>query len=193
MVNIFKFLNTKKGYNIPLKYKLLNNLPLTDEELTVKGDLDLSFTNITNLPDNLTINGTLDLTNTKISKLPKNLRTYTLLMDNTNIEEIHDTVLVVQTLSADKTPLKKISDNFRFPKTTTDISNTNITSLPKNIITKRLYIENTQITEIPENLNVKDLFYLDKTPLISKYKTLNNLKKEIIKKGGIPPIRTYGF
>ena len=44
---IFEFLEEKREHRIPLKWKLINNEPLTKEDLNVKGDLDLSDLEIT--------------------------------------------------------------------------------------------------------------------------------------------------
>lgn len=67
ILNLFKFIESKrKQYQIPLKYKLINNLPLDD--LNIKGDLDLFNTQIKSLPDNLNVKGDLYLRNTPISK-----------------------------------------------------------------------------------------------------------------------------
>ena len=48
---IFDFLEDKEQQNPPLKWKLINNIPLTEEELNVKGDLDLyECKSLTSLP-----------------------------------------------------------------------------------------------------------------------------------------------
>jgi len=73
MNNIFQFIQDKKGKPIPLKYKLLNNIPLTKNDVTYDGNLSLYNSNITYLPDNLTINGNLELSLSKIKYLPDNL------------------------------------------------------------------------------------------------------------------------
>ena len=44
------------------------------DNLTVRGGLDLRGTQIKELPDNLTVGGFLDLRGTQITKLPKNLK-----------------------------------------------------------------------------------------------------------------------
>ena len=51
------------------KYTIDNNL-----NIAVKQSLDLSGTQITELPDNLSVQGSLNLLGTKITKLPDNLR-----------------------------------------------------------------------------------------------------------------------
>ena len=72
----FKFLEKKEDRKIPLKIKLINHkdFKLSLEELNVKGDLYLTGTQITSLPDNLTIEGTLWLSYTPIESLPDNLK-----------------------------------------------------------------------------------------------------------------------
>ena len=69
VLNLFKFIASKRPkYTIPLRIKLINNLPLTKEDLTVDGNLNLFGTQIKSLPDNLTVNGYLDLSRTPISR-----------------------------------------------------------------------------------------------------------------------------
>ena len=70
---IFEFLKEKEGYNLPVKWKLINNIPLTKEELNVKGDLNLAGLEITSLPEGLKVGGSLFIDNTKITSLPEGL------------------------------------------------------------------------------------------------------------------------
>ena len=60
--NIFNFLEVNEGHKKPLFWKLKNNIPLTEEDLTVKGDLNLENSKITSLPDGLKVEGDLMLT-----------------------------------------------------------------------------------------------------------------------------------
>ena len=73
-INILKFLEKKEGRPIPLSVKLINNSPLTPEDLNVTGNLYLTNPKITSLPDNLKVSGHLYLSNTKITSLPDNLQ-----------------------------------------------------------------------------------------------------------------------
>jgi hypothetical protein len=45
--NIFKFLEETENKNKPFVWKLMNNETFTDDELNIKGDLDLFEENIT--------------------------------------------------------------------------------------------------------------------------------------------------
>ena len=71
---IFEFLKDKEQQNPPFKWKLLNNIPLTEEELNVKGDLNLFNLQLTSLPEGLKVGGTLNLSGSKITSLPKGLK-----------------------------------------------------------------------------------------------------------------------
>ena len=55
----------------PSNYKIDDNLNITVEE-----NLNLSYTNITELPDNLTVEGDLDIGHTNIIELPNHLIVY---------------------------------------------------------------------------------------------------------------------
>jgi len=87
--NFFKFLEKEKGTKTPLKVKFLYAPEeIADEDLNVEGDLDLSYTSITSIPDNLQVGGSLDLENTNIETLPNNLKVErSLFLDNTPLAE----------------------------------------------------------------------------------------------------------
>ena len=70
---VFDFLEEKEGQKIPFLWKLLNNIPLTKEDLIVKGDLNLEDSEITSLPEGLTIEGDLFLYHSHV-ELPKGLK-----------------------------------------------------------------------------------------------------------------------
>ena len=71
---IFDFLEENENCNPPLLWKLMHDIPLREEELNVKGNLDLSGTNITSLPKGLKVGGTLDLIQLNIETLPEGLK-----------------------------------------------------------------------------------------------------------------------
>ena len=70
---IFNFLEEKGEHNAPFKWKILNNEPITKEDLNVKGDLDLRSFEINSLPEGLKVGGDLDLLFSTISSLPDGL------------------------------------------------------------------------------------------------------------------------
>jgi len=71
--NIFEFLEEEYNKNKPFKWKLVNNEPLTEDELTIEGDLYLGSLSIKSLPDNLVVKGELYLSDSNIESLPKGL------------------------------------------------------------------------------------------------------------------------
>jgi hypothetical protein len=71
--NIMYFLKIKEDKS-SFKWKLLNNEPLTEDELTIKADLDLDGSEIRTLPEGLKVGGFLSLAGTKITSLPKDLQ-----------------------------------------------------------------------------------------------------------------------
>ena len=85
---IFNFLEEKEERNKPLKLKLIFNEPLTKEDFNRYGDLDLSNSDITSLPEGLKIHRDLDLYNSKIKILPKGLEVWgDLYVTNTDLED----------------------------------------------------------------------------------------------------------
>ena len=71
---IFEFLEDKEEQNPPFMWKHMNNMSLTEKDLTIEGDLDLDYRNITSLPEGLKVNGYLNLYGCKYLKsLPKDL------------------------------------------------------------------------------------------------------------------------
>jgi len=72
--NIFKFLEDEGEHRIPFMWKASNNIPLTEEDLNVNGNLDLRRSNITSLPEGLKVWGNLILEYSKITSLPEELK-----------------------------------------------------------------------------------------------------------------------
>ena len=105
--NLFKFLEKKRGTKTPPKLKFTYAPEeLTDEDLDVKGNLDLPNTKITSLPDNLKVGGSLDLGNTPITSLPDNLKIGGYLdIANTSITSLPANLKVERFLYLPNTPL----------------------------------------------------------------------------------------
>jgi hypothetical protein len=70
---IFEFLEENGEHNAPLMWKLQNNIPITEKDLNIEGNLDLTDTNIKSLPNGLKIAGNLILTETDMRFLPEGL------------------------------------------------------------------------------------------------------------------------
>ena len=65
---IFEFLEEKGEHKAPFLWKLENNIPLTEEDLNVKGNLYLRDSEITSLPKGLKVGGDLLIFGTPIAK-----------------------------------------------------------------------------------------------------------------------------
>ena len=71
---IFEFLEDNEGYKTPFLWKHINNIPLTEKDLNIEGNLDLSNSDITSLPEGLQVGGDLNLFDSKITSLPEGLK-----------------------------------------------------------------------------------------------------------------------
>ena len=60
----------KEGAKLPALYRVLLNLDVPDKTITIPTSLNLSGSDITELPENLIIDGDLDLSGSKLKKLP---------------------------------------------------------------------------------------------------------------------------
>jgi len=70
---IFNFLEKEENRKKPFAYKVKNNEPLTEKDLNIEGNLDLSNFKITSLPEGLKVGRVLDLTDSDIETLPEGL------------------------------------------------------------------------------------------------------------------------
>jgi hypothetical protein len=103
---VFNLIKEKRGYNVPVRYKLLNGMELTKEDLNVKGNLNLNNTKITSLPDNLHVGGYLDLQGLEIVELPDNLHVGGfLILNNTKITSLPDNLYVKRGIYLSNTPI----------------------------------------------------------------------------------------
>lgn len=109
---VFNFIKEKRGYNIPLKYKLINGLPLSEYELNVEGDLLLNYDKkIKSLPNNLNIERDLYCYFCDIKSLPDNLYVgRNLNISYNDINAIPDNLYVGGYLVLHNTPLSKKYD-----------------------------------------------------------------------------------
>jgi len=108
---IFEFLEAKEGENAPVKWKIINNEPLSEEDLNVYGDLDLAGLEITSLPEGLKVGRSLFIDNTKITSLPEGLKVGRFLdIRNTKITSLSKGLELGSSLFIRTTPLVKYSD-----------------------------------------------------------------------------------
>ena len=145
----------------------LSGTPITalPENLTVGGSLNLSYTKITTLPENLTVGGWLDLRGTPITALPDNLT-------------------VGGSLDLRGTPITTLPENLTVGGSL-DLSGTPIAALPENLtVGDSLDLSNTKITALPDNLTVGGRLNLSDTPI---FKIRNTLKYRKLKEAEYVP------
>jgi hypothetical protein len=119
------------------------------DKIVVDGDLDLTRTPITSLPDNLHVGGSLNLYMCK------------------NLTSLGNNLSVRGYLELSRTPITSLPDNFSVGGNL-NLSYTPITSLPDNLhVEGGLYLVETPITSLPDNLSVGGNLNLIRTPITS--------------------------
>jgi hypothetical protein len=109
---VFEFIKEKRGYSVPFEYKLIEGLPMTEDDLKIKGDLFLALFVIKSLPDNLTVGGDLNLYRSEIKELPNNLVVYgDLSIRHTDIKTLPDNLTVGGDLYINDTNITSLPDN----------------------------------------------------------------------------------
>lgn len=143
-------------------------LIIKNGELFYDGNIELSGSEITQLPDNLTVNGELILRNTDIKDLPNNLTVGDYLeLWNTRIESIPDNLIVGGSLYLNDTGIKSLPNNLTVGGCL-ELCNTPIKSLPDNLIVGgSLFLNNTDIKSLPDNLMVRRTIELRNTRITS--------------------------
>jgi hypothetical protein len=110
---IFEFLEEKEGHNTPFLWKWKNEIPLTEKDLDIEGDLDLTYSNIESLPEGLEVSGDLILSYCEnISSLPEGLivRGNLILQDCSQLYSLPKGLKVGGTLYIDMSPLGNYSN-----------------------------------------------------------------------------------
>jgi hypothetical protein len=110
--NIFKFLEEKGEHKAPFKWKHINNIPITKEDLNVKGALDLQDIDIEPLPEGLKVGRVLNLIGTNLTTLPEGLKVGGgLNVAYSSITSLPEGLEVGGDLYIKSTPLTKYLDN----------------------------------------------------------------------------------
>lgn len=151
--NLFKFIEDyNPKYRVPLELKILNDEEsITDKDLNVRDNLDLSRSDVKSLPDGLKVLGNLRLSNSYIESLPNDLKVGgCLYLDNSKyIESLPDDLKI---------------NGYLY------LENTNIKILPLGLEVKYdIKADNSKITIILSDIKVKGNVYLKNTPISKKY------------------------
>jgi hypothetical protein len=108
---IFEFIKENSKQNLPLFWKMKNDIPLTEKDLNIEGDLNLSNLKITSLPKGLKVGGNLTLGGTKIKSLPEGLEVGGFLdLGHSNITSLPKGLKVGGNLYIPGCPLEKLWD-----------------------------------------------------------------------------------
>lgn len=158
-------------------------LIIKNGELFYDGNIDLSGSEITQLPDNLTVNGELILRNTDIKDLPNNLTVGDYLeLWNTRIESIPDNLIVGGSLYLNDTGIKSLPKNLTVGGYL-DLSNTRIKSLPDNLtVGDSLDLRGTGVTSLPDSLTVGGVLDIRDTRITDNVEVNTTLSPEQQKK-----------
>ena len=147
---IFEFLEEKEGHNAPVKWKLINNIPLIEEDLNVKGDLNLINSKITSLPEGLKVGGFLGLTACKgITSLPKGLQVGgNLYLTSSNITSLPKGLKVGGDLILYHSKITSLPEGLKVGGFLGLTACKGITSLPKGLqVGGGLFIRNTPLED----------------------------------------------
>jgi hypothetical protein len=107
--NIFNFLEENERHQTPFLWKWVNNIPLTEKDLNIEGELDLTNTDIKSLPDGLKVAGDLNLTETDMESLPERLEVAgNLYLDHSFIKSLPKDLKVGGDLSIEATYIKSL-------------------------------------------------------------------------------------
>ena len=130
------------------------------------GNLDLSYTPITTLPEGLTVGGSLDLSNTPITVLPEGLTIGgSLYLNGTPITTLPEGLTVGDALFLSSTPITTLPEGLKVGGLL-DLRCTQITTLPEGLtVGDSLYLNGTPITALPEELTVGGWLDLSNTPI----------------------------
>jgi hypothetical protein len=106
---IFNFLEENERHQTPFLWKWVNNIPLTEKDLNIEGELDLTDTDIKSLPDGLKVAGDLNLTETDMRLLPERLEVAgNLYLDHSFIKSLPKDLKVGGYLSIEATYIKSL-------------------------------------------------------------------------------------
>jgi hypothetical protein len=117
--------------------------------------LDLANCKLDYFPDNVTVKGILDISNSNLENLPTNLYVTTLYMKKCLIKNL-DGIFVTEQVDASNSKLSILPNNLTLSGCL-NISNTDVKKLPLNLNVYKLIAANTDIKYIPTTLKVKKL------------------------------------
>ena len=126
------------------------------DNLTVNGDLNLTFSEYVLLPKNLTVKGTLAIAFSDIDSLPSGLTAKYIFAHYSSLMYIPSDIKVSDGLKLEATNVTVLPDNLNISGFL-DIENTNILELPKGLSVDVLQMRNTIIKSLPKDLIAREI------------------------------------
>lgn len=162
--NIFDFIESKRGYKKPIKYKLTNDIRLDKNEKRINGNLNLSESYFRELSQIESVSGNL-------------------IIEYSEITEIKDLVFVGGGLICDYSPIQKLPNNLKVGGALS-LEECPITKLPDNLkVGYNLILSHSSIKTIPNNLSLDGDLLLISTPMSDKY-SRDRIRQMIEQNGG---------
>ena len=158
MTKITKLRDDMMLFSLDARGSSLTELP---KGLKVKDMLDISYTNISEIPDDCEF-CSLFMEDTKITKLRDNLELNSLNVRCSSLQELPNGLKVKWYLDISETKITEIPDDCEFGSL--NISNTKITTLRDNLVLNELKIINTPLEKLPNNLVVYFSLFMVNTP-----------------------------
>ena len=128
------------------------------------GNLDLSRTDITELPDGLSVPGCLNLRDSKVTSLPDGLTVGGgLRMSGVRITALPDNLTVGRYLDLSDLPITSLPDGLTVGGNLY-LEGSSITSLPDNLtVGGDLHLVRSSVTSLPDNLTVGGCLFMQRT------------------------------
>ena len=158
MTKITKLRDDMMLFSLDARGSSLTELP---KGLKVKDMLDISYTNISEIPDDCEF-CSLFMEDTKITKLRDNLELNSLNVRSSSLQELPNGLKVKWYLDISETKITEIPDDCEFGSL--NISNTKITTFRDNLVLNELKIINTPLEKLPNNLVVYFSLFMANTP-----------------------------
>lgn len=122
--------------------------------LHLRGNLDLAYSEIAELPEDLSVEGDLNLSDTKITEISKDLNVGGgLYLSGTRISEFPEGLDVKGDLDLRHTNITKLPEGLSVGGGL-NLYGTKITKLPKELSVNGYLLLNAEITELPEGLSI---------------------------------------
>ncbi|MGN6437234.1 MAG: leucine-rich repeat domain-containing protein [Agriterribacter sp.] len=124
---------------------------------TINGSLDISDTNIRDMPEGIHVKGDLYASSTPITHLPKKMKVDgSLIMDESHLKQYPQGAAIGKDVDIDNTQVKLIPEGTHV-EGRLSVCGCPVEWLPGQLKAKRIGVSETQITSIPATINVEEL------------------------------------